>query len=106
MITYGTHELDGIDFLVSPITFDNLTGATSMVGGTVGVEAITTRGGLRYTGVATLVNASTGIRCTFAPRALPPGVYSVQVRATPAGYAQQTISDTVWVVKTSAKAGP
>lgn len=105
MTIYISHQVDGIDFLCSPVTFDSLTGATTLTGATVAVDAINSATRAKITGTANVVSANS-IRCTFAPWSLAVGQYSVQVRAKPAGYAEQTIADEVWWVKELAAVQP
>lgn len=95
-----THEADGIDLLVSPISFDPGT-ASTMIGAVVKAYAKNTKTGQAYAGTATVVSA-TSIRAIFTPGSIPEGLYSVQVIATPDGYQPQTIYDEQWRVKASA----
>jgi hypothetical protein len=104
MTTYTTFEADGIDF-ICPVTFAALPGATTLTGGTVAVDAINLVTKAKTAGVATIAS-STSIRCTIEGWTLAPGNYSVQVRATPAGYAEQTVTDATFNVKASAGPGP
>lgn len=98
-MTQTTFEADGIDVLISPITFDPGT-ATTMVGAVVKAYALNTKTGAAITGTATVVSA-TSIRATFASGTVPAGLYEVQVIATPTGYQPQTIYAETWRVSKS-----
>ena len=104
-LIYTTHEADGIDFLCYPITFGNLSGAVSMLGGTSAVDAYSLRSGAKFSGVASIL-AENSVRCTFAGWSLPDDTYSVQTRGTPAGYSEQTLLESTWIVKKSAGTKP
>ena len=82
-------ESEGFDALIT-VAFDSLTGATTLVGGTVAVDALNLSTSVKTTGTATVASATT-VRATFAAWVLAAGKYSVQVRARPAGYTQQDV---------------
>lgn len=103
--SFTVFEAEGFDWLIDPITFDSAAGATTMVGATVAVAAINAATEVKVAGSAAVVDA-TSIRATFAGWALPAGRYSVQVEATPSGYAKQIIADCALTVKKSATVAP
>lgn len=93
MTLYTSHTTDGLDLLVSPVTFGTGAGASTLVGGVVAAYAKNASTGTVYTAASCTVASATSVRATWAPLALPAGKYSVQVYATPTGYAIQTIAD-------------
>lgn len=105
MIVQQTYEADGIDLLISPVEFDAASGVTTLVDGTAAVDAINQVTRVKTAGVATITTA-TSIRCVIEGWMLAPGNYSVQVRATPLGYAQQTVAEVTFNVKASAGPSP
>lgn len=104
MTQYVTHEADGIDFLCA-VTFDETAGVASLIGAVVSVAALNAANKKKWPGEATVIDATT-IRCIFEPWSLPPGHYSVQVRAAPDGYPDQTVADETFWVKPSASLPP
>ena len=100
---YNSHESDGIDFLCT-VAFDTLSGATTLLGATFAVDAISPSGA-RFAGATAYVGPNQ-FRCTFAGWAMSADTYSVQSRARPAGYAEETVADTTWIVKVSAGVKP
>ena len=104
MTLYTSHVTDGIDLLVSPVTFGTGAGATTMTGATVAAYARNASTGTVYTAASCTVASATSVRAVWTGGALPAGKYSVQVFATPTGYAIQTIADIDVVVL--AAAGP
>ena len=97
-------ESEGFDSLTT-VAFDNLTGATTLIGAAVAVDALNVATGIKTVGVATVASATT-IRATFAVWLLSAGRYSVQVRATPSGYAQQVVADCALTVVAAAAVHP
>lgn len=97
---FDVFENEGFDALVT-VAFDALTGATSLTGGATGANALNVKTGAKVVGVATITSATT-IHATHAASTLAPGVWSVQVRATPVGFAEQVVADAVVTVKTKA----
>lgn len=99
MTVYVTYTNDVLTFDASPVTFDAASGVTTLVGGAAEVSA-KTAAGASVTGTATIIDADT-IRCTFAAGAFTAGRAKIQVRATPLGFAEQTIQETIWEIRQS-----
>jgi len=100
VIIQTAYEATGIDALIT-VAFGPLPGATTLTGGTVAVDAIHLITRAKVTGTATIASATT-IRCTFDPWDLVAGLYSMQTRAQPLGYSEQTVSDERICVEESA----
>jgi broad specificity polyphosphatase/5'/3'-nucleotidase SurE len=102
MSKYTTHITDGIDLLVSPVTFGAGSGVTTLVGGTVAAYAKNSTTGAKVAATSCTIASATSIRATWAPGLLPVGSHNVQVYATPVAHAIQTVSDTEWTIKEAA----
>lgn len=92
MTLYTSHTTDGIDLLVSPVTFAASAAATTLVGGVVAAYAKNASTGTVYAATTCTVASATSVRAKWAALSLPAGKYDVQVFATPTGYAIQTIA--------------
>lgn len=99
-----TYEADGYDVLFT-VVFDNLTGATSLTGASVAIDAVNISTGVKTSGVASVASATT-IRATLTGWSLPAGTYSVQIRARPPGYSEQTPGECSLTVLPSAAPHP
>lgn len=97
-MTEVSHLVDGIDFQCT-VVFDPGT-ASTFVGSVLKVYAGNIATDVVYTGSAFVVSA-TVIHCTFAGGTIPVGQYAVQVIATPAGYAPQTVFEVQWQIQKS-----
>ena len=101
-MTETSHVTDGIDLLVSPVDFGS-SGVTTLVGGTVAAYAKSGAGTV-YAANSCVVASATSVSAKWTGGTLPAGKYTVQVYATPSGFAIHTIKDVEIVVK--AAAGP
>lgn len=104
MTIQQTYVADGIDLVVSPITFDAASGATTLIGGTCAAWARNKLGGPAIAATSAVIVSATSIRVKWAPSLLAAGKYTVHVLATPLGFAVQTVSDSDWQI--NASAGP
>ena len=95
-----SYSEEPVDFICT-VTFDTASGATTMVGGAVQVDARNITTGARVSGTASIASATT-IRCTFAAGALAAGVWEILVLATPSGYSAQVVAAIKWTIKAGA----
>jgi hypothetical protein len=99
MTMYVAYTAETLTFDASPVTFDAASGVTTLVGGAAEVSA-KTAAGASVTGTATIIDADT-IRCTFAANSFTVGRAKIQVRATPLGFAEQTVLESIWDIRLS-----
>lgn len=100
MTTRTAFEATGIDAEVT-VTFKASPGATTLIGGAVAADLLSSPANTKYAVGDVTIASATKIRVRTAAWAIPAGTYSLQVRAEPAGYSEQTY-EYQFVIKKSA----
>ena len=99
--TIVAYEADGLDCVLT-VTFNASPGATTLLGGTVGVDLLNTKAPTKYAGTGAPLTATTASVQTEG-WAIPEGTYELHVRPAPTGYSAQTLKYTVVMKKSAAE---